>query len=66
MKSSRRIKYFFCESLSHKIKTILASVMEVVSLLEEIKDTFAEENFTKQGLKDPSVSAKLVSGLERR
>ena len=40
--------------------------MEVVSLLEEIKDTFAEENFTKEGLNDPSVSAKLVSGLERR
>ena len=40
--------------------------MEVVSLLEEIKDTFAEENFTKEGLKDQSDSAKLVSGLERR
>ena len=40
--------------------------MEVISLLEEIKDTFAEENFTKEGLKDQSVSAKLVSGLERR
>ena len=40
--------------------------MEVASLLEEIKDTFAEENFTKEGLKDQSVSAKLVSGLERR
>jgi len=39
--------------------------MEVISLLEEIKDTFAEENFTKEGLKDQSVSAKLVSGLER-
>ena len=40
--------------------------MEVVSLLEEIKDAFAEDAFTKEGLKDQSVSAKLVSGLERR